>query len=114
MRRLLTTLAAGLMLALSAPAAKAQAPATLKGDLLKSLNEIEQKMSGLATALSEAQYDWRPGEGVRSVREVLLHVAADNVLQRCGREEIFLPQPQLLPRRRRVCRIKHAADRFGA
>lgn len=78
MRRLLTTLAAGLMLALGAPAAKAQAPATLKGDLLKSVNEIEQKMTGLATALSEAQYDWRPCEGVRSVREVLLHVAADN------------------------------------
>ncbi|MEO1010845.1 MAG: DinB family protein [Bacteroidota bacterium] len=32
----------------------------------------------LAEAFSEAQYDWRPSEGVNSVREALLHVAGAN------------------------------------
>ena len=62
----------------SAAPAVAQAPASLKADLVKSVTEAEQKFVGLAEAMSVAQYDWRPGEGVRSVREVLLHVAADN------------------------------------
>ena len=66
-----------LMMATAAPSA-AQAPANLKADLVKSVTEAEQKFVGLAEAFSVAQYDWRPGEGVRSVREVLLHVAADN------------------------------------
>ena len=56
----------------------AQAPANLKADLLKSVTEAEQKFVGLAEAFTVGQYDWRPGDGVRSVREVLLHVAADN------------------------------------
>jgi uncharacterized damage-inducible protein DinB len=34
----------------------------------------------LAAAIPESLYTWRPAEGVRSVREVLLHVAADNYL----------------------------------
>ena len=45
---------------------------------------------------------------------VLLHVAADQILQRGGGEEIFLPQPQFLARRRRVARIEHLGDRLGA
>ncbi len=32
----------------------------------------------LAEAFSEEQYDWRPSEGVNSVSEALLHVAAAN------------------------------------
>lgn len=32
----------------------------------------------LAEAFSEAQYDWRPSEGVNSVGEALLHVAGGN------------------------------------
>jgi uncharacterized damage-inducible protein DinB len=58
--------------------AQAQTPAGLTGDLLTATSEVEQKLAGLANALSESQYAWRPGEGVRSVGEVLLHVAADN------------------------------------
>ena len=36
--------------------------------------------------------------GERAHLVILLHVAADDVLQRGGGEEIFLPQPQLLAR----------------
>ena len=51
-----------------------------------------------------------------SLRNVagLLHVAADEILQRGGGEEIFLPQPQLLTGRRRVARVEHLGDRLGA
>lgn len=39
---------------------------------------LESKIVGLAEALSAEQYSWSPGEGVLSVREVLMHVAAYN------------------------------------
>lgn len=38
------------------------------------------KIEGLAEAIPESAYDWRPGEGVRSVAEMFQHVAADNYL----------------------------------
>jgi uncharacterized damage-inducible protein DinB len=36
------------------------------------------KFIQLAEAVPEDRYDWRPMEGVRSFREVFIHVAADN------------------------------------
>ena len=39
-----------------------------------------EKIQGLAEAIPEEHYDWRPAEGVRSVGEVFQHVAADNYL----------------------------------
>ena len=48
------------------------------GDIDADLAQAESKLLGLADAIPEDAYDWRPGEGVRSVRETLLHVAADN------------------------------------
>lgn len=48
----------------------------------------QQKVLGLANAFSEAQYDWRPAEGVRSVAEVLLHITSANYffMSACGFE----------------------------
>jgi uncharacterized damage-inducible protein DinB len=63
--------------ALNAAPAQAQTPA-LTADLIKDITEVEQKLVGLANALSVEQYAWRPAQGVRSVQEVLMHVAADN------------------------------------
>ena len=60
--------------------AKTAAPATLTADMLRSIDEVQQKLTGLGNALSAEQYAWRPMEGVRSAGEVLLHVAADNYL----------------------------------
>jgi hypothetical protein len=74
----ITAIVAAALLATSASPSAAQAPATLKGDLIKAVGEVEAKFVGLAEAMNAAQYSWRPGEGVRSVREVLLHVASDN------------------------------------
>ncbi len=47
-------------------------------DLGEDVAVVKNKLLGLAEAIPEEAYDWRPGEGVRSIRETLLHVAADN------------------------------------
>ncbi|GMV05160.1 MAG: hypothetical protein AMXMBFR53_14390 [Gemmatimonadota bacterium] len=64
--------------ALSAPGA-AQEPSVVT-DLLRDVDQVEAKLVGLAEAIPEAAYAWRPGEGVRSVAELFKHVAADNWL----------------------------------
>ena len=52
----------------------------LAADLLKDIDDVESKIVGLARAIPADKYGWRPAEGVRSVGEVLMHVAADNYL----------------------------------
>lgn len=52
----------------------------LTADLLTDIGEVEQKIVGLARAIPADKYSWRPGQGVRSVGEVLMHVAGDNYL----------------------------------
>lgn len=53
---------------------------TTMGVLLEDVREVKQKLLGLADAMPAESYDWRPGEGVRSVGEVFRHVTADNYL----------------------------------
>ena len=48
------------------------------GDLLRDVAVIESKIVGLANAMPPEAHKWRPGTGVRSTEEVLLHVAGDN------------------------------------
>jgi len=50
------------------------AQSTIQGVLASNQGQVIQ----LAEAFSEEQYDWRPMEGVNSVREALLHVAGGN------------------------------------
>lgn len=50
------------------------AQATIQGVLAGNQKQVVQ----LAEAFSDEQYDWRPTEGVNSVREALLHVAGGN------------------------------------
>ena len=61
-------------------AAATPAAGSLAADLLKDITDLEGKMMGLARAIPADKYAWRPGTGVRSVGEVLQHVAADNYL----------------------------------
>jgi uncharacterized damage-inducible protein DinB len=74
------------MLAALAVTAQAQAKAdhahgsTIAADLRADIEEVEKKMLDLARAIPEDKYAWRPAAGVRSVGEVLMHVAADNYL----------------------------------
>jgi uncharacterized damage-inducible protein DinB len=71
----LTAATASPALAQSAPPA-----GSLAADLLKDIADVEEKMMGIARAIPADKYDWRPGAGVRSVSEVVRHVAADNYL----------------------------------
>jgi len=51
--------------------------------------------------------------GQRMELAILVQVAMHDILQRGGGEEIFLPQPQLLPGRRGVGRIEHLRQALG-
>jgi uncharacterized damage-inducible protein DinB len=46
----------------------------------RDLNEMQLKLNALANAIPEAAYGWRPAPGVRSIGEVLQHIAADNYI----------------------------------
>ncbi len=49
-------------------------------DLLQPFTELESKVMALAKAVPEEKYSWRPGPGVRSFKEVFLHIAYGNRL----------------------------------
>jgi uncharacterized damage-inducible protein DinB len=68
------------LLALVAGSANAQEAkrAGVMGDLLQDVQGVEEKLVSLAQAIPAEKYAWRPGQGVRSVGEVVMHVAADN------------------------------------
>jgi uncharacterized damage-inducible protein DinB len=75
----LTRSAAAILLCLVlAPSASAQPKAGVMGDLIADVTEVEAKVLGLAKALPDAAFEWRPGTGVRSSKEVLVHLTGDN------------------------------------
>ena len=55
------------------------AASTLQSEMLADLDQVRGKYVTLAEAMPESAYGWRPGEGVRSVSEVYMHVASANV-----------------------------------
>lgn len=66
-------------LAQSGQAAPAQAVVTgVRAEVLFWLQDAEDKLVRLAQAIPQEKYTWRPGEGVRSVSEVFLHVTNGN------------------------------------
>jgi hypothetical protein len=69
--------ATSLLLVVAAPVG-AQTREGVMGELMKDVGDLEKKMMDLAKAMPPAAHDWRPGKGVRSTSEVLMHVAADN------------------------------------
>ncbi len=56
----------------------AQSPAGLRGDVIKDLDAVEKKYVGLAQAMPQEKYSWRPAEKVRSVSEVFVHIVGAN------------------------------------
>ncbi len=76
--KILTLVTLGLALAAGTPAAAQQAPAGLKGDMLAQFDDAATKLAQLAEAIPQDKYGWRPGTGVRSVSEVLMHVGVGN------------------------------------
>ena len=78
-RRLLASTAILAVAACQTPAASDEAPPRdLLVDLAAQTDQAEEKILGLARAIPEEDYMWRPAPGVRSVAEVLIHIAADN------------------------------------
>lgn len=69
------------ILALAALVSLLAAPAAAddyRDEALARLSTLEEKIVGLAEAVPAENYTWRPMDGVRSVSEVYLHVAAAN------------------------------------
>ena len=64
-----------------APAAPA-APATasIQAEFHTSLTDAEKKLIELAEATPPGKFAWAPGKGVRSTREVFMHVAGANYM----------------------------------
>jgi uncharacterized damage-inducible protein DinB len=59
--------------------AAADAPTSgYRAEFLRELADLETKYVRLAEQMPAEKYNWRPAEGVRSVGEVFLHVAAAN------------------------------------
>jgi uncharacterized damage-inducible protein DinB len=57
----------------------AQAPAfDYQAKFLADMKDLQTKFVGLAQAIPQDKYTWRPGDGVRSISEVFLHVAGGN------------------------------------
>ncbi len=78
-------LLAGLTVACSAPEDResldqaSTSPAELHlADLRSTVVTLHDKFSALAEAMPEGDLAWRPMDGVRSVSEVYIHIAADN------------------------------------
>ncbi|MDA1312824.1 MAG: DinB family protein [Acidobacteria bacterium] len=59
-------------------AAASSAALAVRDGALARLSGLEEKYVGLAEAMPQAKYTWRPGEGVRSVSELFLHVVSAN------------------------------------
>ena len=55
----------------------AKSAAHLRDKYLADLDTVHVKIMALASAIPEDKYGWRPAAGVRSVSEVLMHVASE-------------------------------------
>src|ERR1019366_2972757 len=55
-------------------------PLGAAAEVLLPFQRLEQQVLLLAKAIPEEKYAWRPGPGVRSFREVFLHIANGNQL----------------------------------
>jgi uncharacterized damage-inducible protein DinB len=75
-------------------------------DLLLPFSELEQHVMALAKAIPEEKYGWRPAEGVRSFREVLLHITFGN--------RLLLNVADGTPREELAKQIEENAKREGA
>jgi uncharacterized damage-inducible protein DinB len=64
--------------AVAAPLPAQQIPAGVRGEILAQFNDAADKLVQLAEAMPQDKFTWRPSAGVRSVSEVLLHVAGSN------------------------------------
>lgn len=69
-----------LLVAVTFVSARAQdsQPEAVVTDFLNVYNYTTDKAAQLANAFPDDKHDWRPAEGIRSVREAVLHMASGN------------------------------------
>src|ERR1700746_1766347 len=81
MKKILTQyVVCALAVALMAPLAQAQRqPAGLQAAFAKDAGTLSDKLTGLARVMS-GKYDWKPGQGVRSVGDVFNLIVKENGL----------------------------------
>ncbi len=77
MKKTITTLALIFGVALVSVAQDASST-QFQTEFLGMFNAAATKIDGLANAISAEDYEWAPAEGVRSIREAILHVTAAN------------------------------------
>lgn len=80
MHRCLRFIAVNAALTLACAMSAAAQTATVMSDLLTDVTQTEKKFIDLAKTIPAEKYEWRPGTGIRSVGDVLRHVASDNYL----------------------------------
>src|SRR5215471_793805 len=69
-----------LAVALMAPLARAQSqPASIQAALAKDAGTLSGKFTGLARVMA-GKYDWKPGQGVRSVADIFNLIVTENGL----------------------------------
>jgi len=78
MRSMIRTAASAAAMLVTISASGAAQSDKLAADLVKDIGDLETKVVGLAKALPEAAWAWRPMAGTRSGAEVFQHIAADN------------------------------------
>ncbi len=64
--------------------AQSTTPAELRTKYLSNMKAVEDKVVGLAEAFPADKYSWRPAPGVRSVSEVLMHIASEHYIYMPG------------------------------
>jgi len=87
-------LALALVLGAAAVARAQDMPAGVQGDLLRWYDDAANKLIQLAEAIPAEKYGWRPADGVRSVGEVVSHVAGGNyfIMGMTGAQPMAAPQ----------------------
>ena len=77
-------LSLGTMVSYSADTKSEKTPTAPKSgfraEILANLSDVEKKIEDLAHAVPAEKYSWRPGEGVRSVGQVYVHIIGSNYL----------------------------------
>ncbi len=63
---------------IAAPAMAQDDPGGIQGDALMSMQDVRNKVLALIEAVPDDKLSWRPDEGVRSISEVMAHIAAAN------------------------------------
>jgi uncharacterized damage-inducible protein DinB len=64
----------------TAPGAPAAPTSGLRAEFLFNISGVERELVSLAEKMPAEKYSWRPGEGVRSVSEVYMHIAGGQFL----------------------------------